>query len=139
MRRLVIIATITVAALAAVPAAAGAAKTPTAKQLVVKLVKARLCSDIEAVDAQGATVVCHASTSVVRVNAFHSKRVALKALDATKREACALLASLRLPTADQVMTYAVGSTWYVASDARFVTPQRVAKALGGKANAYRCV
>lgn len=124
-------------------AAVGASDTPTADQLVRKLVKAGVCHDRVAVNATGTKVQCTDSSATppldIVVTAFPKRAAMLRDLEKDRVSYCSGKipgAVLTIPPRTSV-DYLIGANWWTPpfTGAR---QRAVMRALGGKLKTFAC-
>jgi hypothetical protein len=139
-RRIAAAATVAVVlGLAATPASAAVATdAPTATQLVKKLVRADVCTQVLVVDAAGHEVKCRTDVHFrlpIRIYAYAARGGFRKAIQHEIDETCAL--------ADQVpgaglssFDLVVGPNWFATAESRL--HRKIVKHIDGKVKTHTC-
>jgi hypothetical protein len=146
MRRGLAAAFVIVVLFTTTPADAADKRAPTARELVRKLIKAKVCDGPpQAVSATGTTVQCTASFSEpigdidVAINAYKTKKSMLRALEKERLKECeegfGTVGGRHIPR-DEVQ-FSVGNTWYTHPYLEQVGI-RMRDALGGELKTYAC-
>ena len=140
-RRIAVVAVVaTVVGLAAAPApAAAATDAPTATQLVKKLVRAGVCTQVLVVDKAGNEVKCRTDVHFrlhIRVFAYSARGRVQKAIQHEIDETCALADKLPGAAGASSFPLVVGPSWFATAEP--LLHKKIVKQIGGKVKTYTC-